>query len=151
MINVNFWGVINTTKSFLPALLARPEGCIVNISSMGALTPVPGQAAYGASKAAVKLFTEALFAELHVTNVAVTVVYPGAIATNITANSGVKMPTMEGTRKGAEPTSSVEAARQIVRAIENGSYRVLIGRDVTSWTDSRDLHHAGRPSCSLAR
>ncbi|MRX45227.1 SDR family NAD(P)-dependent oxidoreductase [Agromyces kandeliae] len=132
VMNVNFWGVVNTTKTFLPVIRQRPEGAIVNISSMGALTPVPGQAAYGASKAAVKLFTEALFAELQGTNVTATVVFPGAIATDITANSGVTMPTMGSAgRTAPEPTRPEEAARQIVAAIEKGSYRVTIGKDVT--------------------
>ncbi|WP_353816201.1 SDR family NAD(P)-dependent oxidoreductase [Agromyces sp. SYSU T00266] len=132
VMNVNFWGVVNTTKTFLPVIRRRPAGAIVNISSMGALTPVPGQAAYGASKAAVKLFTEALFAELQGTSVAATVVFPGAIATDITANSGVTMPNMGSTgRKAPEPTRPEEAARQIVAAIEKGSYRVTIGKDVT--------------------
>ena len=91
-MNVNFWGVVNMTKAFLPALLARPAAAVLNVSSMGGFLPVPGQAVYGASKAAVKLFTEALFAELHETNVAVTIVFPGGVATNITQNSGVAMP-----------------------------------------------------------
>jgi NAD(P)-dependent dehydrogenase (short-subunit alcohol dehydrogenase family) len=131
VMNVNFWGVVNTTKAFLPILLDRPRASIVNVSSMGALTPVPGQAAYGASKAAVKLFTEALFAELHDSKVAVTVAFPGAVATNITMNSGVSMPSMPaGPAKGPKPTSAAEASRRIVAAIEKGSYRVCIGKDV---------------------
>ncbi|MWV51541.1 SDR family NAD(P)-dependent oxidoreductase (plasmid) [Rathayibacter sp. VKM Ac-2803] len=132
VMNVNFWGVVNTTKTFLPHLLERPEASIVNVSSMGALTPVPGQAAYGASKAAVKLFTEALFAELQGTRVAATIVFPGAIGTNITANSGVTMPTMTAPGgKAPKPTTPAEAARRIVGAVEKGSYRVVIGKDVT--------------------
>ena len=79
VMNVNFWGTVNTVKTFLPALLARPEASIVDVSSMGALVPFPGQSAYGASKAAVKLFTEGLYAELRGTGVAVTVVFPGAV------------------------------------------------------------------------
>ena len=81
VMNVNFWGVVNTTKALLPHLISRPEACLVNVSSMGGFTPVPGQAAYGASKAAVKLLTEALHSELRETGVRVTVVFPGAIQT----------------------------------------------------------------------
>ncbi len=84
VMNVNFWGVVNMSKAFLPELLTRPEAGLLNVSSMGGFLPVPGQAAYGASKAAVKLFTEALFAELQDTPVAVTVVFPGGVGTNIT-------------------------------------------------------------------
>ena len=75
---VNFWGVVHTTKAFLPTLTARPEACLVNVSSMGAFAPVPGQTIYGASKAAVTLLTEGLYAELRESGVAVTVVFPGS-------------------------------------------------------------------------
>src|SRR5690349_4225957 len=64
VLAVNFWGVLTMSKVFLPALLARPQASLVNVSSMGALVPVPGQGAYGASKAAVKLLTEGFYAEL---------------------------------------------------------------------------------------
>src|SRR5699024_1543881 len=57
---VNFYGVVYMTKTFLPHLLSMPEAHIVNTSSMGGFLPVPGQTIYGASKAAVKLFTEGL-------------------------------------------------------------------------------------------
>ena len=129
VMNVNFWGTVNTVKTFLPTLLERPAASVVNVSSMGALVPFPGQSAYGASKAAVKLFTEGLYAELRGTSVAVTVVFPGAVGTNITANSGVTMP---GTAAGASSmkmTTAVSAGAQIVEAIEKGSYKVRIGSD----------------------
>ena len=128
---VNFWGTVNINKAFLPALLERPCASLVNVSSMGALVPVPGQSAYGASKAAVKLFTEGLYAELQGTGVAVTEIFPGAIATDIAANSGVDMSTMDPDKAGAgiTMTPADEAARQIVVAIEKGSFRVTIGRD----------------------
>ena len=60
VMDVNFYGMLYVTKSFLPHLLERPDAHIVNISSMGGFLPVPGQTVYGASKAAVKLFTEGL-------------------------------------------------------------------------------------------
>lgn len=132
---VNFWGTVHMDRAFLPALRQRPESALVNVSSMGALAPVPGQAAYGASKAAVKLLTEALWAELRGTPVAVTVVFPGGVATHITDNSGVEMPHTAGDRPAIDAattsslTSPAEAARQIVTGTEKGSYRVVIGKD----------------------
>jgi short-subunit dehydrogenase len=59
---------------------------------MGGFIPVPGQCVYGASKAAVKVFTEGLHALLMNTGVKVSIIFPGAISTNITANSGVEVP-----------------------------------------------------------
>lgn len=131
VMNVNFWGVVNMSKAFLPTLLTRPEAGLLNVSSMGGFLPVPGQAAYGASKAAVKLFTEALFAELQGTPVAVTVVFPGGVGTNITANSGVEIPDMERLTQGKQPktTTAADAGRQIIEGLESGAFRVRIGSD----------------------
>ena len=129
VMNINFWGTLLMSKAFLPLLLNRPEACIVNVSSMGAFVSVPGQGAYGASKAAVAMLTETLYAELVDTNVAVSVVYPGAIATNIAANSGVAAPGVDASSVGFKMTSAPEAATEIIDAIEHGTYRVLIGSD----------------------
>lgn len=127
---VNFRGTLYMTKAFLPGLLRRPEAHIVNISSMGGFLPVPGQTAYGASKAAVKLLTEGLHAELADTQVHVTVVFPGAINTDIAKNSGV---TLSATliEKGAshKTASAQDAAREIIDGMERNRYRVLVGRD----------------------
>ncbi len=127
---VNFWGTLYLDKTFLPLLKQRPRAALLNVSSMGGLVPVPGQGAYGASKGAVKLLTECLYAELRGTNVAVTVVFPGAVGTNITGNSGVDVPTatMPG-GKAPKVTAPDDAARQIVDAVANGTFRVLIGSD----------------------
>lgn len=134
VMNVNFWGVVNTCQAFLPHLQARPEAAIVNFASMGALTPVPGQAAYGASKAAVKLFTEGLHCELKDGPVDVTIVFPGAIATDIAGNSGVTVNAPADDTAAAEAsshptTSAVDAAEATIGAIESGAYRLVIGKD----------------------
>jgi len=130
VINVNFYGTVYLTKAFLPHFLERPEAHIVNISSMGGFIPFPRQTIYGAAKAAVKIFTEGLYAELKDTNVKVTVVHPGAIATNITENSGLGKPKIEANSqqtKLALPAS--KAAEIIIRAIECDKYRVTVGKD----------------------
>lgn len=129
---VNWLGTLYLTKTFLPMLLARPEGHIVNVSSMGGFLPVPGQTVYGASKAAVKLFTEGLHSECAGTNVHVTVVFPGAVATNITKNSGVEVPLPAGVdaEKMARRTLPADrAARLILDGMERNAYRVMVGSD----------------------
>src|SRR5690606_29224564 len=60
VMNVNFYGVVNTVKVFLPTLLDRPAATLLNVSSMGAYAPVPGQSIYGATKAAVYALTNGL-------------------------------------------------------------------------------------------
>jgi short-subunit dehydrogenase len=126
---VNWWGTLYLTKAFLPLLLKRPEGHIVNVSSMGGFLPVPGQTIYGASKAAVKLLTEGLHSELAGTSVHVTVVFPGAVATNITTNSGVAIPTMAPGGRTPKVLPAEKAARIIVDGMEKNAYRVIVGGD----------------------
>src|SRR5690606_31034368 len=129
VMNVNFYGTLNMIRVFLPQLLTRPEAHIVNTSSMGGFLPVPGQAIYGASKAAVKLLTEALYAELLDTSVRVTAVFPGAIATKITENSGVRIPVDEQTAAAMKTLSAADAAAKIIAGMERDHYHVLVGSD----------------------
>ncbi|HSL34785.1 MAG TPA: SDR family NAD(P)-dependent oxidoreductase [Candidatus Limnocylindrales bacterium] len=98
---------------------------------MGGFLPVPGQTIYGASKAAVKLFTEGLHSECAGTNVHVTVVFPGAVATNITTNSGVEIPISgsEAQTRARRITSADKAARIILDGMEKNAYRVMVGGD----------------------
>lgn len=128
---VNFWGTVRMTKAFLPHLSQRPEASVVNVGSMGGLVPVPGQSAYGASKAAVQLFTEGLFAELIDSPVTVTMAYPGATNTDIASNSEASI-TLDATpsKAAANMTEPAAAAAQILdEGIEKGAFRVLIGKD----------------------
>ncbi len=131
VLNVNFYGTLFMTKMFLPHFLARPEAHIVNISSMGGFMPFPGQTVYGASKAAVKLLTEGLNSELLHSNVRVTVVFPGAIGTNIARNSDAEDSLkLDSAQMGAfKMLAPDKAAHKIVRGIEKDRYRILVGVD----------------------
>lgn len=133
VLDVNLWGTIHVAKAFLPVLKTRPEAHLVNVSSMGGFLPVPGQAVYGASKAAVKLLTEAMYAETLGTPVHVSVVFPGAVGTAITENSGVAAPGSAAEQQEAGrsfPTTSAEdAARIIVDGMERDRFRILVGKD----------------------
>lgn len=131
VLNVNLYGVIYMTKAFLPLLQTRPTAHIVNISSMGGFLPVPGQTLYGASKAGVKLLTEGLYSELLETNIRVTAVFPGAVATNIAQNSGVPMPSAASDASAQKfPTTSAEnAAETIINGMERDQFQVYIGND----------------------
>lgn len=130
VMNVNFYGTLYMTKAFLPLLLTRPEAHLANVSSMGGFLPVPGQSVYGASKAAVKLLTEGLYAELLSTNVRVSVVFPGATATDITKNSGVAAPTVAGDKAPSfTMLPASEAARIIIDGIEANKPQIFTGKD----------------------
>ena len=80
---VNIGGVVNGVQTFLPRMLERGSGHIVNTSSIGGMLPMGGGTAYITSKAAVIGMSEALYSELHADKIGVTVLMPGPTATNI--------------------------------------------------------------------
>jgi NADP-dependent 3-hydroxy acid dehydrogenase YdfG len=136
VMDVDFWGVVNGTKAFLPHLIASGDGHIVNVSSLFGLMSMPGQAAYNSAKFAVRGFTEALRQELVLNRdpVKVTVVHPGGIKTAIARNSL--------TAAGVDPeaqykffdkrlanTTPQRAAEIILDAVRKNKARVLVGQD----------------------
>ncbi len=132
VMNVNFYGTVYMTKAFLPLLLERPEAHLTNVSSMGGFLPVPGQSVYGASKAAVKLLTEGLYAELLDTSVNVSVVFPGATNTKITENSNVSTPNTEGVdveKMTDRMLPANKAAAIILDSIESNKVYIYTGKD----------------------
>jgi NADP-dependent 3-hydroxy acid dehydrogenase YdfG len=136
VMDVDYWGVVNGTKAFLPHLIASGDGHIVNVSSVFGLFAVPGQAAYNSAKFAVRGFTEALRQEMILAGhpVKVTTVHPGGIKTNIVRN----MSAVEGVDKDElvqtfdkrlASTSPQKAARIILDAVRKNKARVLVGPD----------------------
>ena len=139
LMDINFWGVVFGTKFFLPFLEKEQSAHIVNVSSLYGLIAPPGQAAYSASKFAVRGFTEALRHELKGTNIAVSVVHPGGVKTNI-ANSarigaGLKLTPeelqerMDAVNLLLSHTTPEQAAEVIVKGIKGRNPRILIGSD----------------------
>ena len=130
LLSVNLLGTLYVLKAFVPHLMTRPEAHIVNLSSMGGFVPVPGQTIYCAAKAAVKLMSEGLASELLNTNITVTVVFPGAVATNIAGNSGIETRSDACRENGrAKPLLAIKAAEIILSAIERNAHHVYVGRD----------------------
>ncbi|MFA9379223.1 MAG: SDR family NAD(P)-dependent oxidoreductase [Lachnotalea sp.] len=131
VININYYGTLYMVKAFLPHLLKRPDAHIVNVSSMGGFLPVPGQSIYGASKAAVKLMTEGLYSELRDTNVNVSVVIPGGIATDIKKNSNISynVSTDTDSKKANMVLTPAKAAKLTIEAMEKNKLRSYIGKD----------------------
>ena len=136
VMDVDFWGVVNGTKVFLPHLIASGDGHVINVSSVFGLFSVPGQAAYNAAKFAVRGFTEALRQEMIAAGhpVKVTTVHPGGIKTNIARN----MTTVDGVDKDElaktfdkklASTSPEKAAKIILDGVRKNRARVLVGPD----------------------
>jgi len=136
VMDVDFWGVVNGTKSFLPHLIASGDGHVVNVSSVFGLFAVPGQSAYNAAKFAVRGFTEALRQEMALANhpVKVTCVHPGgiktAIARNATAAEGLDAEELAKTfDKKLASTTPEKAAKIILDGVRKNKARVLVGND----------------------
>jgi NADP-dependent 3-hydroxy acid dehydrogenase YdfG len=134
IMDVDFWGVVNATKAFLPHVIASGHGHIVNISSLFGLIAVPDQNAYNAAKFAMRGFTEALRQEMLVANhpVKVTCVHPGGIKTAVARNATVA--------DGQNAQSFAEffdrhmaihtpemGAETIINAVAKGRARVVVG------------------------
>jgi hypothetical protein len=136
VMDVDYWGVVNGTKAFLPYLIDSGDGHVINVSSVFGLFSVPGQGAYNAAKFAVRGFTEALRQEMVVAGhpVGVTTVHPGgiktAIARNATAAEGIDVDRLaKGFDRRLARTSPEQAARIILEAVRKNKARVLVGPD----------------------
>ena len=139
VMDVDFWGVVNGTKAFLPHLIASGDGHVINISSVFGLFSVPGYSAYNAAKFAVRGYTEALRQEMRQSGhrVGVTTVHPGGIKTAIARNATVA----EGLDrdelaqlfdKRLANTSPKKAAKVILNAVRKNKARVLVGPDAVA-------------------
>lgn len=143
LMNINFWGVVNGTRAFLPILREQKSAQILNVSSVFGFVGIPGNAAYCASKFAVCGFTESLRHELAGTSVTVSSIHPGGIKTNIAnfgrlgakANQAEKSATTAAFNTEMTKSTPEQAAETIVRGMKSRSPRILIGADarIVSW------------------
>jgi len=138
LMGINFWGTVYGVKYFLPILKQQKKAYIVNLSSVFGMIAAPGEAAYAASKFAVRGFTEALRHELAGTSVQVSSVHPGGIRTGIAKSSRLG----EGANRARHEldvakfdfiarTTPERAADRIVSGMLQGETRILIGGDAT--------------------
>lgn len=136
LFEINFWGTVRMTRAFFPLMRRSDEAGIVNVSSVFGLVAPAGQVAYASSKFAIRGFSEALRHELEGTNVAVSVVHPGGVATSISANAripaGFPQDEVDRRRKEADKFLRMPLERAgeiIVRGIEARKKRILVGYD----------------------
>ena len=121
IVDVNVRAVVALTRAFLPGMVERRAGAVVNVVSMSAFQPVPFLAAYAASKAFVLSFTEAVAEEVRASGVRVQALCPGLVHTEFQAVAGTD-------RVPFNRAPSVDAAavvRASLDALENGPVRVF--------------------------
>jgi NADP-dependent 3-hydroxy acid dehydrogenase YdfG len=136
LMEINFGGVVRMTRAFLPLLHASDDARIVNVSSIYGIIAPPGQAAYAASKFAVRGLSNALRHELEGSAVGVSVVHPGGVATRIAKSArvpaGAPADDVERGRRTMEKLLRMppeQAGEIIVRGIERRQARILVGSD----------------------
>lgn len=132
---INLMGEIYGTRLFLPQMVERKEGHVVNVASLSALVVLPGHIAYTTTKYGLAGFSEALWAETRRHGIGVTLVCPGGMKTNIVNNTRVHM-SSPGQKKFEEKfrdlisNKSMEpdkAAALVIRAVERNRFLVLLG------------------------
>ncbi len=143
LMGINFWGVVHGTKAFLPQIEST-SGHVVNVTSALSLVGVSRSSAYCSSKFGARGFTESLRTELRGRGspARVTCVLPGAIATNI-PHTARMMDESQRAKRVADfakvaRTSADKAAAVILRGVERGRGRILVGPDAVA------LHWASR-------
>ncbi|MFS4438688.1 SDR family NAD(P)-dependent oxidoreductase [Paracoccaceae bacterium GXU_MW_L88] len=122
MINVNIMALTELTRLFLPDLIARGSGRILNVSSTAGEMPGPLQAVYYATKAYVTSFSNAIAEELKDTGVTVTALLPGATETGFSNASG-----LDKTDLFAKTASAEDVAKAGYEAMEAGKLDVVAG------------------------
>lgn len=129
---VNFGGALNMARAFVPAMLHEPEAQLLNVCSSFAWLGVAGKTGYGASKAALRAFSEALRAELSQTSVGVTLLFPGPVATELVqrgraASQPQKTAEAEFVASRAIPVERV--VRRALNGMRRNASRVVVGMD----------------------
>lgn len=136
LLGINLRGVVHGCHFFVPPMVERRTGHVINISSILGIFPVPNVTAYVASKFAVLGLSQSLRAELEPHKVGVTAICPGMIATAIVADGrmagaagDLKARMIERFRKGAPPE---RVAQTILEAVRTNPAVRTVGRD--AWT-----------------
>ena len=122
MTRINWLGTLYPVHAALPRMLEAGAGQIVIVSSGAALRSFPSAAVYGATKAAQRMFGEALRHELAGTGVSLTMVYPGEIATSLHDHEKDTMPAWY--RGGPHALAPEKLADKIIAAVESDSRAV---------------------------
>jgi short-subunit dehydrogenase/uncharacterized protein YndB with AHSA1/START domain len=123
-VGVDVVAVVALARAFLPGMLARRSGGILNVASAIAFQPAPYQAVYGASKAFVLSFSQALWAEARAAGVTVTALCPGPTRTGFVDALGADVGHTAIYRRLAEPEPVIEAG---LRALDRGRAVVIPG------------------------
>ena len=128
MIEVDVMAVADLTTRFLPAMVERGRGGVLNVASTAAFQPLPGQGGYGACKAFVLSYTRSLAGELRGTGVTATALCPGPVHTGIAEAAGFDEAVAESAVPDFVWTEADDVARAGIDAFAKGRQVVIPGR-----------------------
>jgi short-subunit dehydrogenase len=128
VIEVDVAAVVDLCTRFLPGMVERDRGAVLNVSSLGGLGPLPGQAAYGGAKAFVLYYTESLRCELLATGVTATALCPGPVATGFSDAAGFAQGEVEDVLPKVMWKSPAVVARAGIDGLAAGKALVIPGR-----------------------
>jgi short-subunit dehydrogenase len=135
VMDVNFYGVVHGTRAFLPQMMTRNEGAIVNVSSIFGLAGTPNHSDYCASKFAVRGFTESLMSELSESGIQVHLLHPGGIRTNI-----ARQERSNDFSKQFLTTEPEDITRHLIKSIKQNKRRIVYGNNALKvWLATRFL------------
>ncbi len=127
LVEVDVVAVVDLCSRFLPGMVQRGRGSVLNVASTAAFQPLPGQAAYGAAKAFVLSYTRSLSGELKGTGVSVTVLCPGPVDTGFGEAAGFSKEEADNALPSFMWLPSAEVARQAVAGLDKGTLVVIPG------------------------
>jgi short-subunit dehydrogenase len=125
MVRVNCEAVVALTHEYLPKMIERGRGAVLNVGSTAGEQPLPRQATYSASKAFVNTFSDALHAEMHGTGVTVTSLRPGPVKTEFGDVAGIADELFSAPDFTIK--SSEDVAKAAVKGLEHGKRTVAPG------------------------
>jgi uncharacterized protein len=128
VIEVDVAAVVDLCSRFLPGMVERGRGAVLNVSSLAGFYPLPGHAAYGAAKAFVLSYTESLRSELHGSGVVASALCPGPVDTGFDVVAGFSAGERAATLPSFMWKSADEVARAAIDGLDAGKCRVVPGR-----------------------
>ncbi|MBD2516519.1 SDR family NAD(P)-dependent oxidoreductase [Nostoc sp. FACHB-973] len=127
ILTINLLAAVELTRLFLPSMLERRTGHIVNIASLAGKKGVPYNSIYSASKAGLIMWTDAMRQELAATDTNISVICPGYISeTGMTVNSRISAPLLAGT---STPT---DVANAVIRAIKENKAEIIVNQNLVT-------------------
>ncbi len=127
MIEVDVVAVADLCSRFLPGMVERGQGAVLNVASTAAFQPLPGQAAYGAGKAFVLSYTQSLAGELRGTGVSATALCPGPVKTGFGETAGFSDEDAEAALPKIMWISSEAVAKAAIDGLAKGRLVVIPG------------------------